>query len=208
MPTATFEREEKLKRVQALIKDSASVDVVFSELSSSLQKAQEMLFGGTVPSQEITDSIQRSNQVFGEWHKKIVEITGNSALERNLVKAKDVLNRYKDDLEESALREKAMDILEQITTLSYVGGEEFMDLSEIQLSAVGLRREMKERPVNDPDLQALISGEHSYCKLLSFVADPNINSDTWRETFDHLSKSLGTELAVAAARGRIILADG
>jgi hypothetical protein len=98
-----------------------------------------------------------------------------------------------------------MTVLEQVGSLSYGGKEEFMPLSEIQFEAIGMLRALKGAEHLDDTTMALAAGTHPYALLVRLIANQDLSDNDWQETYQAVKQSLGNELAVAAARGRLRL---
>ncbi|MBI5812056.1 MAG: hypothetical protein HZB27_05490 [Meiothermus silvanus] len=148
--------------------------------------------------------LTQAAHAFEDWWRRAQKLVGGD-LEQSIPKVMQALEAHQQKLEMEIQRQKAMAVLERVGSLSYGGKEEFMPLSEIQFEALGMLRALKGAEQLDETALALAAGTHPYALLVRLIANPDLSDDDWQETYQAVKQSLGNELAVAAARGRLRL---
>lgn len=119
----------------------------------------------------------------------------------------EALEARRKALEAAALRQKALNVLEQVSSLAYRDGQEFLPLSTVQFDTLGLMRQYKDLAEPNEDIVALARGNHAYNQLLKLVTDKAMSNEEWVRGYQQVAEALGQDLAVAAARGQIYLPE-
>jgi len=152
-------------------------------------------------------SVIEVSKAFESWHERAQRILGGTAVEPVLPRVLEALEVHRKALEEAALRQKAMNVLEQVSSLVYQGSEEFLPLSTVQFDALGMIRQFKEMTGLNDVVLALAGGQHPYNLLLKLVLDKEMTNDEWMNIYQQVGQQLSQDLAVAAARGRVYLPE-
>lgn len=173
-------------------------------LAEGLRQVAAQLGQGVPAPAEVAQQLTQAAQAFEDWWQRSQRLVG-SDLERSIPKVMQALEAHQQKLEVEIQRQKALMVLEQVGSLSYGGKDEFMPLSEIQFEAIGMLRTLKGADHLDDTAQALAAGTHPYALLVRLIANQDLSDNDWQETYQAVKQSLGNELAVAAARGRLRL---
>ncbi len=105
-------------------------------------------------------------------------------------------------------RRAALGVIETILRLRIRDGTEFPPLDECQSQAHSLRERIATSPASDLPAEAndLVRGEHPLAELLTVVGGIESLSDTqWADVHASVTQAFGRPLAVAAARGRLVV---
>ncbi|MER3553077.1 MAG: hypothetical protein C4331_01635 [Meiothermus sp.] len=193
--------------VDQVIQEGIRLQGRLSELGGALRQVAAQLEGGTPPSTGIAASIIEISKAFETWHAHAQNALGGRAVEPILPRVMEALEGHKRQLEEAALRQKAMAVLEQVSSLAYRGNEEFMPLSTVQFDALGLMRSMKDATGLDDTSRALVAGTHPLNALLRLLTDKEMSNDEWQALYQNVGQTFGTDLSVAIARGFVYLPE-
>jgi len=174
------------------------------ELAEGLRQVAAGLGQGIPAPAEAAQQLIQAAQAFEDWWRRAQGLVGGE-LERSIPPVMQALEGYQRKLEMEIQRQKAMAVLEQVGSLSYGGKDELMPLSEIQFEAIGMLRALKGAERLDDTALALAAGSHPYALLVRLVTNPELSDHDWQETYQAVKQSLGNELAVAAARGKLRL---
>ncbi|RYM33168.1 MULTISPECIES: hypothetical protein [unclassified Meiothermus] len=174
------------------------------QLAEELRQVVAQLGQGVPAPAEAAQGLTQTAQAFEDWWRRAQKLVGGD-LERSVPKVMQALEVHQQRLEMEIQRQKAMAVLEQVGSLSYVNKDEFMPLSEIQFEAIGMLRALKGAEQLDETAMALAAGTHPYALLVRLVTNPELSDSDWQEIYQAVRQSLGNELAVAAARGKLHL---
>jgi len=197
----------QVAEVDQLIQEGNRLQQRLGELSGALHQVAAQLEGGVPPSTGMAASIIEISKAYETWHQKAQQALGGQAVEAVLPRVMEALHNHKRQLEESSLRQKALNVLEQVSSLAYRGSEEFMPLSTVQFDALGMLRSVKDHPVLDATTKALVEGHHPFNALLRLITDKAMSNEEWQATYQSVGQQFGTDLAVALARGFIYLPE-
>jgi hypothetical protein len=109
-----------------------------------------------------------------------------------------------------AVRRKAVAVLDRAETLRTRDGSVFPPLVECLAVVSTLREAIATAPAGDLPgaAEGLAGGEHPVNGLLTVIEGiEGLNDAEWAEIHSRVSEAFGRQLAVAAARGRIVLPD-
>jgi hypothetical protein len=107
-----------------------------------------------------------------------------------------------------AVRLAALSVLDASLRLTPRDGGELTALQECQSRARALRDLVASSPASDlpPEAHELASREHPLCGLLTIAAGiESLGDAQWAALHAKVSEALGRQLAIAAARGRLVL---
>ncbi|MDX2003968.1 MAG: hypothetical protein SFU83_01710 [Meiothermus sp.] len=201
---AVASHQQSIAEVEALLNEGQNLSQSLRSLAETLRQTAQMLEQGQAPSLENANAITEAAKAFEGWHGKVRAAVA-AHVEPSQPRGMEALERHKVTLEQTALKQKALGVLEQVSSLVYSGSEEFMPLSTIQFDAVGMMRSIKDEAVPGDKTLALAEGRHPFCALLRLLGDKEMDNDAWDEVYKAVGKELGMEVAVAVARGKINL---
>jgi len=207
MVITSLEDLDGMTDVMGLLGEGQRLQNLLGELGGVLRQVASQLDKGSPPSPGMTASVIEVSKAFEGWHERAQRILGGTAVEPVLPKVLEALEAHRKALEEAALRQKAMNVLEQISSLVYRGNEEFLPLSTVQFDALGMIRQFKDMTGLNDIILSLAGGNHSYNLLLRLVLDKEMSNDEWMAVYEKVGKEVGQDLAVAAARGRVYLPE-
>lgn len=193
--------------VDQVIQDGIRLQGRLGELSGALKAVAAQLEGGTPPSTGVAASIIEISKAFETWHSHAQAALGGKSVEAVLPRVMEALEGHKRQLEEAALRQRAMGVLEGVSSLAYRGKEEFMPLSTVQFDALGLMRRMKDSTGLDDTTKALVAGTHPFNALLRLLTDKEMSNDEWQNLYQGIGQHFGSDLGVAIARGFVYLPE-
>ncbi|GAO74460.1 MAG: hypothetical protein N2313_01575 [Meiothermus ruber] len=207
MVATPTEESNKMREVTALLEEGRRLQGRLADLGAALRQAAAELDRGHPPSPELAAGLVEASQAFDGLHERAQRLLGGVPIEPLLPQVLEALEAHRKALEAAALRQKALNVLEQVSSLIYRGGEEFLPLSAVQFDALGLMRQQKENTELNATVLALANGSHAYNLLLKLVTDKGMSNDEWVRVYQQVAQEIGQDLAVAAARGQIYLPE-
>ncbi len=207
MVITSLEDLDGMTDVMGLLDEGQQLKNRLGELAGLLRQVAGQLDKGSPPSPGMAASVIEVSKAFEGWHERAQRILGGTAVEPVLPRVLEALEVHRKALEEAALRQKAMNVLEQVSSLVYQGSEEFLPLSTVQFDALGMIRQFKEMTGLNDVVLALAGGQHPYNLLLKLVLDKEMTNDEWMNIYQQVGQQLSQDLAVAAARGRVYLPE-
>ncbi|WP_147279595.1 hypothetical protein [Meiothermus sp. QL-1] len=195
-----------MPEVEGLLEEGQALQGRLGQLGETLCRLAEDLKQGHPPPAEVLAQLTEASASFEDWLGRARRVLG-VGVEPILPQVLEALKAHRQQLKEVFLRQKALQVLEQVSSLVYRGAEEFMPLSAVQFDALGLMRQLKESTTLGEGARALAEGRHPYNLLLQLVANKELSDEEWVEAYQRVGQELGQELAVAAARGRLSLPD-
>ncbi|MFN3391140.1 MAG: hypothetical protein ACK40N_05215 [Meiothermus ruber] len=196
-----------MTEVMALLDEGRRMQGYLSEMGTEMLKAAAELDNGYPPSPDLIAKLVGASQAFEALHDRAQRLLGGALIEPVLPRVLEALEAHRKLLEATALRQKALNVLEQVSSLVYRGGEEFLPLSTVQFDALGLMRQQKDLAELNETIVALANGNHAYNQLLKLVVDKGMSNEEWVGVYQQVGQALGQDLAVAAARGQIYLPE-
>ncbi|WP_027892263.1 hypothetical protein [Calidithermus chliarophilus] len=197
-----------IAEVERLISEGQRLQQQLGELGEVLRQTALQLEQGTPAHSGVTSQLVEVSRLLEGWYGQAQELLGKSPDELVLPKVMEALHGHKHQLELAQIRQQALDVLDDISALTYSSAEEFLPLSGLQFDALSLLRDIQTAPVPGETARALAAGKHPYNALLRLALEPALPNDEWLSLLQHLSQELGTELAVAAARRQLVLGEG
>jgi len=207
MITTPTKELNSMTEVMALLEEGQRLQNHLAELGTKLRQAADELDNGYSPSPDLAALLVAAAQAFDGLYERAQRVLGGALIEPLLPRVLEALEAHRKALEGAAIRQKALNVLEQVSSLVYRGGEEFLPLSTVQLEALGLMRQQKETTVPGDTMVALANGSHPYNLLLRLVVDKAMSNEEWIKVYQRVGQELGLDLAVAAARGQIYLPE-
>ncbi|AWR85741.1 hypothetical protein Mtai_v1c04940 [Meiothermus taiwanensis WR-220] len=203
-PTA---ESNKMREVNTLLEEGRRLQNRLADLGAALRQAAAELDEGRPPSPDLAASLVEVSQAFDGLHARVQRLLGGGPIEPLLPKVLEALEAHRKALEAAALRQQALNVLEQVSSLVYRGGEEFLPLSAVQFDALGLMRQQKESTELNATVLALANGSHPYNLLIKLVVDKGMSNEEWVRVYQQVAQEIGQDIAVAAARGQIVLPE-
>lgn len=205
--TAIPTEELRMTEVMALLDEGQRLQGYLSELGAQLLRAAAELDDGCPPSPDLIAGLVGATQAFEALHERAQRLLGGAPIEPRLPRVLEALEARRKALEAAALRQKALNVLEQVSSLAYQDDKEFLPLSTVQFDTLGLMRQYKDLAEPNEAIMALASGNHVYNQLLKLVTDKAMSNEEWVRVYQQVAAALGQDLAVAAARGQIYLPE-
>ncbi|WP_297558483.1 hypothetical protein [Meiothermus sp.] len=196
-----------MTEVMALLDEGRRMQGYLSEMGTEMLKAAAELDNGYPPSPDLIAKLVGASQAFEALHDRAQRLLGGALIEPVLPRVLEALEAHRKALEAAALRQQALNVLEQVSSLVYRSGEEFLPLSAVQFDVLGLMRQQKESTELNATVLALANGSHPYNLLLRLVADKSMSNEEWVRIYQQVAQEIGQDLAVAAARGQIVLPE-
>lgn len=205
-----------------LLKELASLEKFFSQLSIRLSKAASDLQEPGIPlSESLVFDLEEARKNFMELRNRVIKLAEASGVSpspttddivschhlESLLQA--VADVEKQKLEGEQVRYAALKVLEQILALSHVESN-FQPLQESQAEAHKLYQAIQASQVYDlpPETQFLADGNHDFSKLLTLISDlENLEDQYFQDLQDAVTKSFGIALARAVVRGNVIVRE-
>lgn len=173
------EELNSMTEVMALLDEGRRMQGYLSEMGTEMLKAAAELDNGYPPSPDLIAKLVGASQAFEALHDRAQRLLGGALIEPVLPRVLEALEAHRKLLEATALRQKALNVLEQVSSLVYRGGEEFLPLSTVQFDALGLMRQQKDLAELNETIVALANGNHAYNQLLKLVVDKGMSNEEW-----------------------------
>lgn len=202
-PTA---ESNKMREVNTLLEEGRRLQNRLADLGAALRQAAAELDEGRPPSPILPPAWLRFRRPLTGCTQGCSACWGGP-IEPLLPKVLEALEAHRKALEAAALRQQALNVLEQVSSLVYRGGEEFLPLSAVQFDALGLMRQQKESTELNATVLALANGSHPYNLLIKLVVDKGMSNEEWVRVYQQVAQEIGQDIAVAAARGQIVLPE-
>ncbi|WP_018466690.1 hypothetical protein [Calidithermus timidus] len=197
-----------IAEVERLISEGQRLQRRLGELGEVLRQTALQLEQGTPAQAGVTTQLVEVSKLLEGWYSQAERLLGRSPDELVLPKVMEALYGHKHQLELAQIRQQALEVLEEISALSYQGSEEFLPLSGLQFDALSLLRDIQTAAVPGETARALAAGKHPYNALLRLALEPSLSNEEWLSLLQYLSQELGSELAVAAARRQLTRSGG
>ncbi len=207
MVITSLEDLDGMTDVMGLLEEGQHLQNRLVELGGVLRQVAGQLDKGSPPPPGMAASVIEVSKAFEGWHERAQRILGGTSVEPVLPRVLEALEAHRKALEEAALRQKAMNVLEQVSSLVYRGADEFLPLSTVQFDALGMIRKFKDMTGLNEVILSLAGGNHSYNLLLKLVLDKEMSNDEWMKVYQKVGEEISQDLAVAAARGRVYLPE-
>jgi hypothetical protein len=204
--TLSTTQRDQLREAVVLRDEGLRLQREMAEMGRVQREMAEQLAQGKPLDVSVLERLRQGTENFEAWWGKVRRLLGREDLEKNLPKTLEALEAYQRRLEEAATCEVALGILEQVSAIVHHGPEEMPTLTQLQMDALELVRSITHNPSLTPTVQALAAGSHPYVRLIHFLQSQDMSDGEWEQSYESLRETLGREIAVAAARGRLRLA--
>lgn len=190
---------------EALLQQLENLAEGFAQLGSRLsQTAKDLQNEVTAFSEGLAEEITASCQDFVEPCAKALELA--ESLIEPLLRVVNEVEENRAKVEE--VRQKALHLLDRVLAISHRDQPDYKPLVECQARAWELRRVVMEAtgPEFPPEVKALVDHKHPFTALLTLVERlEDLDDERWESLQDTVSQALGSLLAVAASRGRLMV---
>lgn len=204
--TVATKQRDQLREAVILRDEGLRLQRDMAEMGRAQREMAEQLAQGRPLDVSVLETLRQNANLFEAWWGKVQRLLGREDLEKSLPKTLEALEAYQRQLEEAATCEVALGILERVSAIVHHGPEEMPTLTQLQMDVLDLVRSITQNPSLTPTVQALAAGTHPYVRLIHFLQPQDMSDEEWEQTYESLRESLGREIAVAAARGRLVLA--
>ena len=177
----------------------------FAQLGARIsQTAKELQSEATAFSEELAEEIATSCQDFTEPCARALELA-ESLIEPLL---RVVAEAEEKRVQVEQVRQKALHLLDRVLAISHRDRPNYPPLAECQARARELRRTVMETtgPEFPPEIKALADHEHPLAALVTLVERlEDLDDERWEALQETVSQALGSSLAAAASRGKLVL---
>jgi hypothetical protein len=206
-----------------LAKSLGSLSERFSALAEALaQTAGQVQSAGTLPAESLIDEIARIRTDFMDVRQRVLEAARSLSVNAPGLSEIDSLKALRPVLESvvqalavqekrSALAEartRVMAVLDRVLTVSHVDGPNFPALLQCQAKAREIRQAAQDPKAFDGEnAPAFLESTPSFAALLSMIEGRDaLDDDKFAALEDAVTQSFGKTLAVAATRGKLVVA--
>lgn len=194
-------QEALFQQLETLAQGFAQLGARISQTAKNLQ-SEAMAF-----SEELAQEIATSCQDFTEPCTRALELA-ESLIEPLL---RVVAEAEEKRVQVEQIRQKALHLLDRVLAISHRDRPDYKPLAECQAQARQLRRTVLETtgPEFPPEIKALADHEHPLAALVTLVERlEDLDDERWEALQETVSQALGSSLAVAASRGKLVLSAG
>jgi hypothetical protein len=207
-----------------LAKRLAALSERFTTLAQALAQATQQIQTGTVPSEAVVDEITKIRTDFVEVRHRIVEaarglsitvpaiseIDGVRALEPMLDAIVQTIAAQEKKAALSEARTRVMAVLDRILTVTHSDGPNFAALVQCLIKAKEIRQAAQDpKAFDSEDAPAFLNSIPAFAALLSIIEGRDaIDDDKFAVLDEQVTQAFGRTLAVAAARGKLMVGAG
>ena len=207
-----------------LAKRLAALSERFTALSSTLAQAARELQAGTVPPESVVDEITKIRTDFVEVRHRILEAARSLSITVPAIAEVDSLAALAPIVETVAqalvaqekkaamaeARTRVMAVLDRILTVTHADGPNFAALVQCLVKAKEIRHSAQDPEAFDSEnAPAFLESIPSFAALLSIIEGRDALDDAkFAELDETVTQAFGRTLAVAAARGKLIVGAG
>jgi hypothetical protein len=193
----------------------------FTTLAAALAQAAQKAQAGTVPSEDVIDEITKIRMDFAEVRHRIVEaarglsVTVPTISEIDSVRALEplldqVVQAIAAQEKKAALAEartRVMSVLDRILTVTHADGPNFAALVQCLVKAKEIRQAAQDpKAFESEDAPAFLNSIPAFAALLSIIEGRDaLDDDKFAVLDDQVTQAFGRTLAVAAARGKLMV---
>src|SRR5262245_47578369 len=207
-----------------LAKGLAALGERFTSLSSTLAQAARELQAGTVPPESVVDEITKIRTDFVEVRHRILEAARSLSITVPVISEVDSLGTLGPMLgtvvqsiaaqeKKAALAEartRVLAVLDRILTVTHADGPNFAALVQCLVKAKEIRQAAQDPKAFDSEnAPAFLESLPSFAALLSIIEGRDaLDDDKFAVLDETVTQAFGRTLAVAAARGKLIVGVG
>ena len=200
----------------------AALSERFAHLAQSLSQAAQQAQSGAPPAESLIDEITSIRTEFVDVRQRVVEATKALSINAPGMAEIDSLKALKPVVDAvaqgiaaqekraalSEARTKVMAVLDRILAISHVDGPNFTALVQCQAKAREIRQAAQDpRAFDSENAPAFLESTPSFAALLTMVENRDaLDDDKFAALEDAVTQSFGKTLAVAATRGKLVVA--
>jgi hypothetical protein len=200
----------------------AALSERFAHLVQSLSQAAQQAQSGAPPAESLIDEITSIRTEFVDVRQRVVEATKALSINAPGMAEIDSLKALKPVVDAvaqgiaaqekraalSEARTKVMAVLDRILAISHVDGPNFTALVQCQAKAREIRQAAQDpRAFDSENAPAFLESTPSFAALLTMVENRDaLDDDKFAALEDAVTQSFGKTLAVAATRGKLVVA--
>src|SRR5215467_7747785 len=206
---------------EELAKRLAALSERFTSLSLTLAQAGRELQAGTVPPESVVDEITKIRTDFVEVRHRILEAARSLSIAVPAISEVDSLAVLGPIVEAVAqalvaqekkaamaeARTRVMAVLDRILTVTHSDGPNFAGLVQCLIKAKEIRQAAQDpRAFDSENAPAFLESIPSFAALLSIIEGRDaLDDDKFALLDETVTQAFGRTLAVAAARGKLIV---
>ena len=203
---------------EGIAEEIAELSEAFNTLAARMSEAAARISErGEIPSDDLVEEMEAARREFQRRRSRLRQSASDLRFsprpDEELASLAD-LSRWLDAMVESErrdsetrqIRAKAIESLSRFLSLAHVSDPEFAALRQSQANAAAVRESIARAKSLDTldEARNLADGHHPINDILILASRRRILDDAeWSELHASVAKSLGGELAAAAARGRL-----
>src|SRR5499426_763493 len=207
-----------------LAKRLAALSERFTTLAQVLAQATQHVQAGTMPAEDVVDEITKIRTDFVEDRHRIVEaarglsitvpaiaeIDGVRALGPMLEAVMQALASQEKKAALSEARTRVMAVLDRVLTVTHADGPNFAALVQCVIKAKEIRQAAQDpKAFDSEDAPAFLNSIPAFAALLSIIEGRDaLDDDKFAVLDDQVTQAFGRTLAVAAARGKLMVGAG
>src|SRR5262249_32680914 len=207
-----------------LAKRLAALSERFTTLAQALAQATQQAQAGTMPSEDVVDEITKIRTDFVEVRHRIVEaarglsitvpaiaeIDGVGVLGPMLEAVVQALATQEKKAALSEARTRVMSVLDRVLMVTHSDGPNFAALVQCVIKAKEIRQAAQDpKAFDSEDAPAFLNSIPAFAALLSIIEGRDaLDDDKFAVLDDQVTQAFGRTLAVAAARGKLMVGAG
>lgn len=184
----------------------------YPKLGQALEQAAKALKdSGTPISEQLLQGLINYNRDFANFQQKLQNRGQTTAVvARSLVDLQQLYQKVAPATDEGAIPQQVLSLLEQILRLTHSEQKDFAPLQQAHKQAQQLKQHISQADLkSDPQLKALVTGQHPLNILLNLVnSGDQLNDEQWAKSAEILDNTFGKSLGVAISRGKIVSQSG
>ncbi len=192
---------------QNLLQQLTSLSKRYPTLGSRLaQAAQDLQNRGQPFSENLLGELVKYNRDFNRLQQQVLSETQERNFEVSSVQDLErLLSNQVQPADQASVRQNALGIIDRVLTLIHKERNEFSLLKTVQDTARQLQTQISQEMTDlQPEVKALVSGEHPLSALLTLVESPEtLDDEHWVILEEKVGAAFGKPLAIAISRGKI-----
>jgi hypothetical protein len=207
-----------------LAKRLAALSERFTTLAAALAQATQQAQAGTIPSEDVVDEITKVRMDFVEVRHRIVEAARGFSLTVPVIAEIDSVRALEPMLDQvvqaiaaqekkaalAEARTRVMAVLDRVLTVSHADGPNFAALVQCLVKAKEIRQAAQDpKAFDSEDAPAFLNSIPAFAALLSIIEGRDaLDDDKFAVLDEQVTQAFGRTLAVAAARGKLMVGAG
>jgi hypothetical protein len=206
----------------ALAQQLAALTDRFASLAAALgQAGRELQISGTLPAESLPEQIVASRREFVEFRAGVLdvaralsvaapalaEVDSLKALEPVVQAVAAAVSTEEKRQASSEAKRRALAVLDRILAVTHADDPTFASLAQCQAKAKEMRQALNEPRAGDADPASIVEGTTAFSALLTLIEGrEQLDDDRFATLEDTVNQSFGRQLAVAATRGKLVVA--